>query len=160
MAGAVLRDVGERASGVAAFRQLGVVMNRDEHDPRVRLRFELDHYVNLRPTRVYPGVPTPLADPGDVDGILVSNHGGRQLDTVLSGADAPALTGLPRQKAYEIVQRSSMRAWRERRSFLEILGEDPAVTERLAADELKSCFDPAWYLRHVDAVFRRAGLLP
>ncbi len=37
----------------------------------LRLRFELDHYVNLRPARVYPGVPTPLADPGDVDFLVV-----------------------------------------------------------------------------------------
>lgn len=35
------------------------------------LRFALDHYVNLRPTRVYPGVPSPLANPGDVDFIVV-----------------------------------------------------------------------------------------
>ncbi len=27
----------------------------------LRLRFELDHYVNLRPVRLYPGVVTPLA---------------------------------------------------------------------------------------------------
>jgi 3-isopropylmalate dehydrogenase len=27
----------------------------------LRLRFELDHYVNLRPVRLYPGVATPLA---------------------------------------------------------------------------------------------------
>src|SRR5499425_2257127 len=27
----------------------------------LRLRFELDHYVNLRPVRLYPGVGTPLA---------------------------------------------------------------------------------------------------
>src|SRR6202007_1778389 len=26
----------------------------------LRLRFELDHYVNLRPVRLYPGVATPL----------------------------------------------------------------------------------------------------
>jgi 3-isopropylmalate dehydrogenase len=37
----------------------------------LRLRFELDHYVNLRPCRTYPGVPTPLADPGDVDFVVV-----------------------------------------------------------------------------------------
>ncbi len=37
----------------------------------LRLRFELDHYVNLRPSRVYPGVPTPLSDPGDVDFVVV-----------------------------------------------------------------------------------------
>jgi len=37
----------------------------------LRLRFELDHYVNLRPARLYPGVRTPLADPGDVDFVVV-----------------------------------------------------------------------------------------
>jgi 3-isopropylmalate dehydrogenase len=28
----------------------------------LKLRFAFDHYVNLRPSRLYPGVPTPLAD--------------------------------------------------------------------------------------------------
>jgi 3-isopropylmalate dehydrogenase len=37
----------------------------------LRLRFELDHYINLRPARIYPGVPTPLADPGPVDFVVV-----------------------------------------------------------------------------------------
>ncbi|MGL5808481.1 MAG: 3-isopropylmalate dehydrogenase [Nocardioides sp.] len=37
----------------------------------LRLRFELDHYVNLRPSRIYPGATSPLADPGDVDFIVV-----------------------------------------------------------------------------------------
>jgi len=66
--------------------------------------------------------------------------------------------GLPRQVAYEIVQNNAMRAWRERRSFLELLTADPAVTDHLSADELKACFDPAGYLRNVDAIFRRVGL--
>jgi adenylosuccinate lyase len=66
--------------------------------------------------------------------------------------------GLARQKAYEIVQRASMRAWKERRPFWELLNDEPAVIERLAPAELKACFDPVWYLRNVNAVFRRAGL--
>src|ERR671932_680594 len=37
----------------------------------LRLRFELDHYVNLRPARLYPGVASPLADPGEVDFVVV-----------------------------------------------------------------------------------------
>ena len=37
----------------------------------LRLRFELDHYVNLRPTRLFPGVASPLRDPGDIDFIVV-----------------------------------------------------------------------------------------
>jgi adenylosuccinate lyase len=68
-------------------------------------------------------------------------------------------SGLARQVAYELVQRHAMRAWRERRSFFELLAADPAVTDRLSAEELKRCFDPAWYVRNVDAVFRRLGLL-
>lgn len=37
----------------------------------LRLRFELDHYVNLRPARIYPGVGSPLATPGEVDFVVV-----------------------------------------------------------------------------------------
>jgi 3-isopropylmalate dehydrogenase len=37
----------------------------------LRLRFELDHYVNLRPSRIFPGVTSPLANPGDVDFVVV-----------------------------------------------------------------------------------------
>ena len=37
----------------------------------LRLRFELDHYVNLRPARIYPGVTSPLAAPGEVDFVVV-----------------------------------------------------------------------------------------
>ena len=37
----------------------------------LRLRFELDHYVNLRPSRIYPGATSPLASPGDVDFVVV-----------------------------------------------------------------------------------------
>ncbi len=37
----------------------------------LRLRFELDHYVNLRPSRLYPGVTSPLRDPGEVDFVVV-----------------------------------------------------------------------------------------
>jgi adenylosuccinate lyase len=68
--------------------------------------------------------------------------------------------GLARQVAYEIVQRHAMRAWRERRAFLELLAEDPTVTERVPPGELEECFDPGWYLRNVDVIFRRVGLLP
>ena len=35
------------------------------------LRFALDHYVNLRPCTIYPGVTSPLAAPGVVDFVVV-----------------------------------------------------------------------------------------
>ena len=37
----------------------------------LKLRFELDHYVNLRPSKLFPGVPTPLANPGEIDFVVV-----------------------------------------------------------------------------------------
>jgi len=37
----------------------------------LKLRFELDHYVNLRPSTLYPSVPGPLAAPGDIDFVVV-----------------------------------------------------------------------------------------
>jgi 3-isopropylmalate dehydrogenase len=39
----------------------------------LRARFELDHYVNLRPVKLFPGVATPLAgvEPSDIDMIVV-----------------------------------------------------------------------------------------
>ena len=37
----------------------------------LRLRFELDHHVNLRPAKLYPGVRSPLAGVSDIDMIVV-----------------------------------------------------------------------------------------
>lgn len=37
----------------------------------LRLRFAFDHCVNLRPSRLLPGVRSPLADPGEVDLVVV-----------------------------------------------------------------------------------------
>ena len=37
----------------------------------LKLRFSLDHYVNLRPTTIFPGVTSPLANPGAVDFVVI-----------------------------------------------------------------------------------------
>ena len=37
----------------------------------LRLRFELDHHVNLRPGRLYPGVSSPLAGNPDIDFVVI-----------------------------------------------------------------------------------------
>jgi 3-isopropylmalate dehydrogenase len=44
----------------------------------LRLRFELDQYINLRPVKLYPGVPTPLEDKGpeDIDYVVVRENTG------------------------------------------------------------------------------------
>src|SRR5438270_6846603 len=42
----------------------------------LKMRFELDQYINLRPTRLLPGVPTPLknAGPADIDMVIVREN--------------------------------------------------------------------------------------
>ena len=37
----------------------------------LKMRFALDHHVNLRPSVLFPGVTSPLSDPGKVDFIVV-----------------------------------------------------------------------------------------
>ena len=37
----------------------------------LKLRFAFDHYVNLRPTQIFPGVTSPLSAPGTVDFVVV-----------------------------------------------------------------------------------------
>ena len=37
----------------------------------LKLRFTFDHFINLRPTKLYPGVVSPLADAGKVDFVVV-----------------------------------------------------------------------------------------
>jgi 3-isopropylmalate dehydrogenase len=37
----------------------------------LKARFALDHHINLRPARLYPGVASPLADAGDIDFVVV-----------------------------------------------------------------------------------------
>ena len=37
----------------------------------LKLRFAFNHYVNLRPSKLFPGVVSPLADPGKIDFVVV-----------------------------------------------------------------------------------------
>jgi adenylosuccinate lyase len=66
--------------------------------------------------------------------------------------------GLSRQKAYELVQRNAMKAWRENKNFLTLLKVDPEVTATLPQEELEPLFDYQYYLRYIDDIFARLGL--
>jgi 3-isopropylmalate dehydrogenase len=63
----------------------------------LRLRFELDHYVNLRPVRLYPGVATPLAGatPESVDMVVVREG----TEGPYAGAGGSMRTGTPHEIA-------------------------------------------------------------
>ncbi|MBA7647558.1 Adenylosuccinate lyase [subsurface metagenome] len=66
--------------------------------------------------------------------------------------------GLSRQKAYELVQRNAMTAWKKNKNFLSLLKADPEVTASLPPEELEPLFDYQYYLRYVDDIFERLGL--
>ena len=66
--------------------------------------------------------------------------------------------GLSRQKAYELVQRNAMKAWKGNKDFLNLLRADPEITATLPQPELEPLFDYQYYLRYVDDIFERLGL--
>ena len=66
--------------------------------------------------------------------------------------------GLSRQKAYELVQRNAMKAWKENKNFLTLLKADSEVTATLPPTELEPLFDYQYYLRYIDDIFARLGL--
>ncbi len=64
----------------------------------LKLRFSLDHYVNLRPTVIHPGVTSPLAHPGAVDFVVVRE--GTEGPYVGNGGSLR--TGTPHEIATEV----------------------------------------------------------
>ncbi|HEY7857293.1 MAG TPA: 3-isopropylmalate dehydrogenase [Candidatus Nanopelagicales bacterium] len=66
----------------------------------LRLRFTLDHHVNLRPVKLYPGVPTPLAGKGPehID-MVVCREG---TEGPYSGAGGTLRPGTPHEIATEV----------------------------------------------------------
>ncbi len=65
----------------------------------LKLRFELDQYINLRPVRLYPGVETPLKDKGPehIDYVVVrENTGG-----IYTGTGGFSMKGTPHEVAIQ-----------------------------------------------------------
>jgi len=65
-------------------------------------------------------------------------------------------SGLARNDAYRLVQRSAMRAWEEELDFRELCRSDEEIAGRV---DLDSAFDLGAYTRHVDTVFARLHAL-
>src|SRR6476659_9335510 len=66
----------------------------------LRMRFELDQYVNLRPTKLLPGVPTPLANvkPGELDMVIVREN----TEGLYAGQGGFLYKGTPHEVANQI----------------------------------------------------------
>jgi len=72
----------------------------------LRLRFELDQYINLRPIKLYPGVATPLKDKGPehIDYVVVRENSG----DVYTGSGGVTMKGTPHEVAIQNMVYSRM----------------------------------------------------
>ncbi len=66
--------------------------------------------------------------------------------------------GLSREKAYDLVQRCAMKAWRQTVDFKETLLKDREVLRYLHREDLDRIFNLDYYLRHVNKIFKNVGL--
>ena len=64
----------------------------------LKLRFDLDQYVNLRPSKLYKGVTSPLANPGDIDFVVVREG----TEGLYCGAGGAVRRGTPNEVATEV----------------------------------------------------------
>ena len=71
---------------------------------------------------------------------------------------ALARKGATREAAYRLVQRHAMRAWEEGTDFKALLLADPEVAGCLTPADIENCFDLAYHLRHLGAIYARIGL--
>ncbi|MGZ8461934.1 MAG: adenylosuccinate lyase [Candidatus Deferrimicrobiaceae bacterium] len=68
---------------------------------------------------------------------------------------ALAARGLSRERAYEIVQKSAMEAWRKEKDLAGLLWKDREVWSRMTREEFRELFAMKNYLRNIDVLFDR-----
>ena len=104
----------------------------------LRLRFELDQYINLRPVKLYPNVETPLKDKGPehIDYVVVRENTG----DVYSGIGGVSMKGTPHEVAEQTMVYSRFQVerclrWafeytrkRNRRKTLGLVGKTNVLT--------------------------------
>lgn len=67
--------------------------------------------------------------------------------------------GLVREEAYDTVQPIAMKALEQKKSYQDLLKEDAKVSSLLTNDEIDSCFTLDYYMKNVDYIYKRVGLL-
>ena len=143
-----------RANAGAAFENNALWHERDISHSSVERVILPDSFIALdhmlrRLTRIVTGM---MVYPARMRENLERSRG-----VVFSGAVLLELArrGVPREQAYEWVQRNAMRSFSDQRDFKRLLLDDPDVTGVLRAAEIERAFNLDEQLRHVDAIFER-----
>lgn len=67
--------------------------------------------------------------------------------------------GWSREKSYDIIQPLAMKSYKENISYKELLAADEEISSILSLKELNDLFNPGYYLRNVDNIYKRIGLV-
>ncbi len=100
----------------------------------LRVRFELDHHINLRPGRLYPGVSSPLAGDPDIDFVVVREG----TEGPYTGTGGAIRVGTPNEIATEVsvntafgvrrVVQDAFRRAQQRRRHLTLVHKNNVLT--------------------------------
>ena len=100
----------------------------------LRVRFELDHHINLRPARLYPGVTGPLAGNPDIDFVVVREG----TEGPYTGTGGAIRVGTPNEVATEVsvntafgvrrVVRDAFERAQQRRKHLTLVHKNNVLT--------------------------------
>jgi 3-isopropylmalate dehydrogenase len=134
-----------------------------ERDLLLRIRFELDHHINLRPARLYPGVTTPLAGNPAIDFVVVREG----TEGPYTGTGGAIRTGTPHEVATEVslntafgvqrVVRDAFERAQQRRRHLTLVHKNNVLTHagglwwRTVQDVATEYPDIELAYQHVDA---------
>ena len=129
----------------------------------LRLRFELDHHVNLRPGRLYPGVSSPLAGNPEIDFVVVREG----TEGPYTGNGGAIRVGTPNEVATEVsvntafgvrrVVKDAFERARQRRKHLTLVHKNNVLTfagklwTRVVAQVGEEYPDVEVAYQHVDA---------
>jgi adenylosuccinate lyase len=67
--------------------------------------------------------------------------------------------GLTREEAYDLIQPLAMDATLGKSDFRDSLLKSPEVYKHLSDEEVNSAFDEKYYLRNVEAIYKRVGII-
>jgi 3-isopropylmalate dehydrogenase len=129
----------------------------------LRLRFAFDHYVNLRPTVLHPGVVSPLSAPGDVDftvvregteGPYVGNGGSIRVGTpheIANEVSVNTAYGVERvvRYAFELAERRRRKLTLVHKT--NVLTSAGALWSRIVREQASDHPSVDWDYLHVDA---------
>ncbi len=67
--------------------------------------------------------------------------------------------GISREDAYALIQGHAMHSWETGKPFMELILADSQITTLLPAGEIRDIFNYNRYLRHVDTIYKRCGII-